>query len=195
MNTQDVTLEWQAEEKAVRARLATTAGYARPDQVAGLTGLEVFAAIFAGQLPPPPIGETLDFLPIHIEYGVAVFQGKPNQRHYNPLGTVHGGWFATLLDSAVGCAVHSTLPAGRGYTTLELKLNIVRALTDAVPLVRAEGKIFHGGRQVATAEGRIVGPDGKLYAHATTTCLIFETTAPAPGEPKITERNTSREIA
>ena len=195
MNTQDVTLQWQAEEKAVRARLATTAGYARPDQVAGLTGLEVFAAIFAGQLPPPPIGETLDFLPIHIEYGVAVFQGKPNQRHYNPLGTVHGGWFATLLDSAVGCAVHSTLPAGRGYTTLELKLNIVRALTDAVPLVRAEGKIFHGGRQVATAEGRIVGPDGKLYAHATTTCLIFETTAPAQGEPKITERNTSREIA
>jgi len=195
MNTQDVTLEWQAEEKAVRARLATTAGYARPDQVAGLTGLEVFAAIFAGQLPPPPIGETLDFLPIHIEYGVAVFQGKPNQRHYNPLGTVHGGWFATLLDSAVGCAVHSTLPAGRGYTTLELKLNIVRALTDAVPLVRAEGKILHGGRQVATAEGRIVGPDGKLYAHATTTCLIFETTAPAQGEPKITERNTSREIA
>jgi len=195
MNTQDVTLQWQAEEKAVRARLATTAGYARPDQVAGLTGLEVFAAIFAGQLPPPPIGETLDFLPIHIEYGVAVFQGKPNQRHYNPLGTVHGGWFATLLDSAVGCAVHSTLPAGRGYTTLELKLNIVRALTDAVPLVRAEGKILHGGRQVATAEGRIVGPDGKLYAHATTTCLIFETTAPAQGEPKITERNTSREIA
>ena len=195
MNMQDVTLQWQAEENAVRARLAKTAGYARPDQVAGLTGLEVFAAIFAGQLPPPPIGETLDFLPIHIEYGVAVFQGKPNQRHYNPLGTVHGGWFATLLDSAVGCAVHSTLPAGRGYTTLELKLNIVRALTDAVPLVRAEGKILHGGRQVATAEGRIVGPDGKLYAHATTTCLIFETTAPAQGEPKITERNTSREIA
>ena len=195
MNTQDVTLEWQAEEKAVRARLATTAGYARPDQVAGLTGLEVFAAIFAGQLPPPPIGETLDFLPIHIEYGVAVFQGKPNQRHYNPLGTVHGGWFATLLDSAVGCAVHSTLPAGRGYTTLELKLNIVRALTDAVPLVRAEGKILHGGRQIATAEGRIVGPDGKLYAHATTTCLVFERTPQAHSEPKISELRTSRETA
>jgi len=195
MNTQDVTVQWQAEEKAVRSRLAKTAGYARPDQVAGLTGLEVFAAIFSGELPPPPIGDTLDFLPIHIQYGLAIFQGSPNQRHYNPLGTVHGGWFATLLDSAVGCAVHSTLPAGRGYTTLELKLNIVRALTDAVPLVRAEGKILHGGRQVATAEGRIVGPDGKLYAHATTTCLIFETTAPAQGKPKITERNTSREIA
>lgn len=90
---------------------------------------------------------------------------------------MHGGWFAALLDSAVGCAVHSTLPAGKGYTTLELKLNIVRPLTDAVPLVRAEGKVVHGGRQVATAEGRLVGPDGKLFAHATTTCLIFDRTA------------------
>src|SRR5271168_3543541 len=195
MNTQDVTLEWQAEEKAVRARLATTAGYARPDQVAGLTGLEVFAAIFAGQLPPPPIGDTLDFVPIHIEYGTAVFQGRPNQRHYNPLGTVHGGWFATLLDSAVGCAVHSTLPADKGYTTLELKLNIVRALTDAVPLVRAEGKVLHNGRQVATAEGRIVDPDGKLYAHATTTCLIFERTPQADSQRKISKLSASRETS
>jgi uncharacterized protein (TIGR00369 family) len=103
-----------------------------------------------------------------------VSQGRPQHKHYNPLGTVYGGWFATLLDSAVGCAVQSTLPAGKGYTTLELKLNIVRALTDAVPLVRSEGRIVQGGRQVATADGRGVGPDGELYAHATTTCLIFD---------------------
>jgi uncharacterized protein (TIGR00369 family) len=90
------------------------------------------------------------------------------------MGTVHGGWFATMLDTAMGCAVHSTLPAGKAYTTLELKLNLVRALTDAVPLVRAEGRLVHGGRQVATAEGRLVGPDGKLYAHASTTCLVFD---------------------
>jgi uncharacterized protein (TIGR00369 family) len=120
------------------------------------------------------MGDTLDFVPIHIEPGLAVFQGRPQLKHYNPLGSVHGSWFAALLDSAVGCAVHSTLPAGKVYTTLELKLNIVRALTDAVPLVRAEGKLIHVGRQVATAEGRLVGPDGKLYAHATTTCLIFD---------------------
>ena len=145
----------------------------------------MFEAIFSGELPRPPIGETLDFVPIHIEYGMAVFQGRPAKKHYNPLGTVHGGWFATLLDSAVGCAVHSTLPAGKGYTTLELKLNIVRALTDAVPLVRAEGKVLHAGRQVATAEGRIVGPDGKLYAHATTTCLIFDRASPANSQQKI----------
>ena len=144
MNAKDDAARWLAEETAVRARLAKTPGCARPDQVEGRSGLEVFAAIFSGELPRPPIGDTLDFVPIHIEYGTAVFQGRPNQRHYNPLGTVHGGWFATLLDSAVGCAVHSTLPAGRGYTTLELKLNIVRALTDSVPLVRAEGKVQIG---------------------------------------------------
>jgi uncharacterized protein (TIGR00369 family) len=109
-----------------------------------------------------------------METGIAVFQGRPQLKHYNPLGSVHGGWFATLLDSALGCAVHSTLPAGKAYTTLELKVNIVRALTDAVPFVRAEGRVIHLGRQVATAEARLIGPDGKLYAHATTTCLIFD---------------------
>jgi uncharacterized protein (TIGR00369 family) len=179
MNIEETVARWQAEEDAVRARLSVTAGYARPDQVYGLTGLEMLDAIFIGGLPRPPIGDTLDFVPIHVERGMAVFQGRPLRKHYNPLGTVHGGWFAALLDSAVGCAVHSTLPADKGYTTLELKLNIVRALTDAVPLVRAEGKIVHGGRQVATADGRLVGPDGKLYAHAVTTCLIFDRAAPA----------------
>ena len=92
-NLQDTTARWQAEESAVRSRLAKTAGYATADQVSGRTGLQVFEAIFSGELPRPPIGDTLDFVPIHIEYGTAVFQGRPNQRHYNPLGTVHGGWF------------------------------------------------------------------------------------------------------
>lgn len=173
MAVDPVLARWGAEEQAVRARLSTPGAVAR-EQLAGRTGMEVFEAIFAGELPPPPIGDTLDFVPIHMAPGVAVFQGRPQRRHYNPLGTVHGGWFATLLDSAVGCAVHTTLPAGKGYTTLELKLNMVRALHDGVRLVRAEGKVVHAGRQVATAEGRIVGPDGKLYAHATTTCLIFD---------------------
>ncbi|WP_335740032.1 MULTISPECIES: PaaI family thioesterase [unclassified Pseudomonas] len=90
------------------------------------------------------------------------------------MGTVHGGWYATILDSAVGCAIHTTLPAGKAYTTLELKVNRVRALTADVAVVRAEGKVIQVGRQVAIAEGRIIGPDGKLYAHATTTCLIFD---------------------
>jgi uncharacterized protein (TIGR00369 family) len=171
--TQDTVARWRAEEQAVRARLAAP-GYVRAEQVRGHSGFETLQAIFAGALPSPLIGETLDFVPIHMEVGVAVFQGRPQLKHYNPLGAVHGGWFATLLDSALGCAVHSALPAGKAYTTLELKVNIVRALTDAVPLVRAEGKLIHLGRQMATSEARLVGPDGKLYAHGTTTCLVFE---------------------
>lgn len=174
----DATLaEWQAQEAAVRQRLGASGPIPR-HKMAALSGLQVFEAIFARDLPAPPIGDTLDFIPIHMAPGLAVFQGKPKLRHYNPLGTVHGGWFCTLLDSAVGCAVHTTLPAGKGYTTLEIKVNMLRPLTDAVPLVRAEGKVVHAGKQVATAEGRIVGADGKIYAHATTTCLIFDQPSP-----------------
>jgi uncharacterized protein (TIGR00369 family) len=177
MSAEQTLARWHADEQRVRARLAA-AGWAQPGELASRSGMQVFEAIFAGALPSPPIGATLDFLPVHVEPGVAIFQGKPQPGHYNPLGSVHGGWFATLLDSAVGCAVHSTLPAGKAYTTLELKINIVRGLTHAVPLVRAEGKVIHVGRQVATAEGRLVGHDGKLYAHASTTCLVFDAVAP-----------------
>ncbi|MCD6682263.1 MAG: PaaI family thioesterase [Burkholderiaceae bacterium] len=172
------TLErWRAEEAQVRAKVRAI-GVSRPEQVAGLTGMQMFEAMFEGRLPWAPIGDTLDFVPVHIEPGYAVFQGAPKFAHYNPLGTVHGGWFATLLDSAVACAVHSTLPVGKAYTTIELKTNIVRALTEQVPLVRAEGRVVHGGNQVATAEGRLFGPDGRLYAHASTTCLVFDARPP-----------------
>ncbi len=178
MAVDEVIAGWEADEARLRARFSVSASDAESNgQVFSRSGMEVFQAIFAGELPTPPIGDTLDFIPVHMELGVAIFQGRPQRHHYNPLGTVHGGWFATLLDSAVGCAVHTTLPAGKGYTTLELKVNMLRALTDRVPLVRAEGKVIHVGRQVGTAEGRIVGPDGKIYAHATTTCLIFDHSA------------------
>jgi uncharacterized protein (TIGR00369 family) len=173
MEIDQVMQEWIDEEAQAREHMIA-AGIAEPGQLAGLSGMDFFAAMRAGKLPPAPIGDTMDFVAIRIEHGSVIFQGQPMRKHYNPLGTVHGGWFATLLDTAVGCAVHSTLAAGRGYTTLELKVNIVRALTDRVPLVRAYGKVIHLGRQTATAEGKIVGPDGKLYAHATTTCLIFD---------------------
>ena len=111
---------------------------------------------------------------MEIEAGKAVFQGTPQLKHYNPLGTVHGGWYATLLDSAVGCAVHTMMPVGRGYTTAELSVNIVRAASHKNGPLRAIGTVIHCGKQLATAEGRIIGPDGKLYAHATTTCLVVE---------------------
>ena len=127
------------------------------------------------------IAQTLDFMLVEVGEGRAVFQGRPGQGHLNPMGTVHGGWFATLLDSALGCAVHTLMPAGRAYTTAELSVNIVKALTPQVQRVRAEGKVIHCGRQLATAEARLVGPDGTLYAHATTTCLVFE--LPAQSRP------------
>ena len=167
--------QWLADEAMVRERMAAGAG-SEPVSRAELSaqpGVAMFDAMFAGRLPGAPIAKTLDFLPIRVEPGLAIFQGEPLHRHYNPLGSVHGGWFATLLDSALGCAVHSKLPAGKAYTTLELKVNIVRALTVDVARVRAEGRVIHLGGQTATAEARLVGPDGKLYAHATTTCLVF----------------------
>lgn len=174
MNPDETLAHWRAEEAAVRARLQSAPGVASPAQLAGRSGLQIFQALLAGEIPPPPMAATLDFTLLCVEPGLAVFQGRPGFSHFNPMGTVHGGWFATMLDSAMGCAVHSALPAGKAYTTLELKLNLVRALTDAVPLVRAEGRLVHGGRQVATAEGRLIGPDGRLYAHASTTCLVFD---------------------
>lgn len=172
-SAEETLARWEAEEAAIRARMAPS-GVMDPRQAVSRPALEVFRDMLEGRAPTAPIGHTLGFLLVHVEPGVAVFQGRPAAAHYNPMGGVHGGWFATLLDSAVGCAVHTTLPAGKGYTTLELKLNLVRGLTDRVPLVRAEGRVVHAGKQVATAEGRLVGHDGKLYAHATTTCLVFD---------------------
>lgn len=168
-----VLADWQREGD-FRSKAMSHPGVARPAQVAGKTGLEVFAMMFAGEIPYPPIAETLDFQLIEVAHGRAVFQGKPMLKHYNPLGSVHGGWFATLLDSALGCAVHTTLEPGRGYTTAELKVNITRPLTTQVPLVRAIGQVIHLGRRMATADARLVGPDGKLYAHGSTTCFMFD---------------------
>jgi uncharacterized protein (TIGR00369 family) len=137
------------------------------------SGLELFQKMLAGELPRPPITDTLGFILVEAEKGRVVFQGTPHHRHYNPIGSVHGGFHATLLDSCVACAIQSTLEAGQGYTTVELKINYIRALTDRVGPVRAEGRVIHAGKQIGTAEGRLLDADGKLYAHATTTCLIF----------------------
>ncbi|HTS53887.1 MAG TPA: PaaI family thioesterase [Burkholderiales bacterium] len=163
---------WDEQLRSVRERMAAP-GVALPADLRGRSGVQFLEAIGSGQLPSPPIGHTLDIWPIEWENGRTVFQGLPATAHYNPLGSVHGGWIATMLDSAVGCAIHSMLPAGKGYTTLELKVNYVRPVTTATGALRAEGKVIHAGGQVATAEGRLYDTSGKLYAHATTTCLIF----------------------
>lgn len=176
MNKDNLLDTWLAEEAEALQGLnaGPGPGVARPDQIAGKSGMEMMQAMLRGDIPYAAIAHTLDFLVIEIGDGTATFQGTPLPRHFNPMGTVHGGWFATLLDSALGCAVHTKMPPGRGYTTAELSVNIVRALTPKVQRVRAIGRVIHCGRQLATADAQLIGPDGTLYAHATTTCLVFD---------------------
>jgi len=171
--TEQTLATWQARETELRARGLRT-GLAGPEQFAGRNGMQVFEAMFSGEIPRPPISGTLDFMLVEAEPGRVQFQGKPLFAHYNPLGSVHGGWIATLLDSAVACAVHTLLPAGKTYTTLELKVNFVKALTDRVPLVRAIGEIIYSGGKIGTSQGKLIGPDGTLFAHATTTCIVLD---------------------
>jgi len=171
---------WIAQEAEIVQRLdaGPGPGLARPEQIAGKTGLQMMEAMLRAEIPYAAIAKTLDFTLLSVSPGVAVFQGTPLPQHLNPLGTIHGGWAATLLDSALGCSVHTMMPVGRAYTTAELSVNYVKGLTPKVQRVRAEGKVIHCGRQLATAEARLFGPDGTLYAHATTTCLVFEMPSP-----------------
>jgi uncharacterized protein (TIGR00369 family) len=138
-----------------------------------MTGLELLTGIMERILPAPPIQQALDFRLIQIVRGYAVFAGIPRSDYYNPLGSVHGGYTAALLDSCMACAVHSTLGAGCSYATLEIKINYVRPITSDTGEVRAEGKVIAVGKRIATAEGRLSDASGKLYAHGTSTCLIF----------------------
>jgi uncharacterized protein (TIGR00369 family) len=139
-----------------------------------LPGLDFLRAMRDGDLPPAPMATLMGFEPVEVEEGVAIFAAEPRPELYNPLGSVHGGFAATLLDTAMGCAVHTALPAGRAYTTLELSVNYVRAITTETGRVRAEGRVLHLGRRVATAEGRLIAEQtGKLLAHGTTTCAVF----------------------
>jgi uncharacterized protein (TIGR00369 family) len=138
-----------------------------------MSGIEYLKAIQSGELPPPPIAALMDMTMVEASEGRVVFSAEPAEYHYNPLGTVHGGVAATLLDSAMGCVVQSLLPAGTGYTTLEIKVNYLRPLTSATGTVTCEGTIIHLGGRIATAEARITDAAGKLYAHGTTTCIIF----------------------
>jgi uncharacterized protein (TIGR00369 family) len=141
--------------------------------VAGLSGIDFLRAIMEGRLPPPPIAVLMGFRIEEVDEGQVTFAVEPGEHHYNPIGMVHGGLAATLLDSAMGCAIQSMLPPGRGYSTLEIKVSYVRALKHDTGPVRATAKVVHLGGRVATAEGRIVDAGGRLYAHATTTCLLF----------------------
>ena len=143
------------------------------EQARTLDGMTLFGEMKAGRLPAPPICQALGIRLEEVELGRVVFGYQPVFAHYNPLGSVHGGIAATLLDSVMGCCIHTTLKAGTGYTTVEIKVNYVRAMTDKTGPVRAEGKVINVGSRIATSEGKLYDGAGKLLAHGTTTCLIF----------------------
>lgn len=141
---------------------------------ASMSGLEYMAAIVAGELPPPPIAVTMRLRPVELEEGRVVFEGEPGEEHYNPIGLVHGGYAATLLDSALGCAVHTTLPAGAGYTSLGIEVKYVRPITRDTGRVLCAAEVVYRGRRQATSEARVTAAgSGKLLAHGSTTCMIF----------------------
>jgi len=149
-------------------------GVTPPEVMASMPGMDFVRAIFAGKLPAPPIMQTIEPFDSSAEPGVVVMHSTPAFRHYNPIGSVHGGYAATLLDSAMGLAIHAMLPAGTGYTTLEFKISFIKGMSKDTGPVRTEGRTLNVGRRTATAEARITDSKGRLLAHATTTCLIFE---------------------
>ncbi|WP_224365138.1 PaaI family thioesterase [Hyalangium versicolor] len=144
-----------------------------------LSGLEYLRAIARGELPPAPIAVLMGFEPSDVQEGRVVFTVQPGEHQYNPIGTVHGGLAATILDSAMGCAVHSTLPAGSGYTTLDLHVTYVRPISHDTGKLTCTGEVIHLGGRMATAQGRLTDEAGRLYAHGVTTCMLFR--SPSPG--------------
>ena len=147
-----------------------------PGAAAGIemAGIDYIRAVAAGEIPPPPIAVLLRMGPTRIEEGSVSFEGEPGEEHYNPIGVVHGGYAATLLDSALGCAVHTTLPAGVGYTSLGLEVKYVRPITRDTGRVRCDAEVVHRGRRQQTAEARLFEVEtGKLLAHGTSTCMIL----------------------
>jgi uncharacterized protein (TIGR00369 family) len=165
----------QATDPAARTRTVTWADpMAGLVAAAGMSGLDYMRAIQDEKLPAPPIAVTMGFRLSEIAEGRAVFVAEPGEFLYNPIGVVHGGFAMTILDSAMGVAVHTTLAAGERYTTLETKVNFVRPITVKTGAVRCEGVVIHRGGRVATAEGKLFAADSeKLLAHGTTTCLVI----------------------
>ncbi len=148
------------------------------DEVLGQAGLEFLQGISAGRYPMPPMAGVIPTVPLEIEFGRAALRAVPDDRFYNTIGSIHGGYAATLLDTAMGCAVHSTIKAGEGYTSLEIKISYHKRIMPQTGELRIEGRIVSRGARVATAEGRITDAKGELLASGTTTCLIFSVNTP-----------------
>jgi uncharacterized protein (TIGR00369 family) len=154
-------------------------GLTPPDVLASMSGIDFLRKMFAGEMPHATMMQQVGLTGGSADPGFVVFRAIPGPQHYNPVGSVHGGFTATLLDSAMGCAVHSMLPAGTLYTSLEFKISLIRPVTKDLGEVRAEGRVLNVGRRVGTADGKLLDAKGRLLAHGTTTCLVFE--APKPG--------------
>lgn len=176
MTPEDRLSTWLLEEREILDKVdaGPGPGIASPEQLAGKTGLEVMEAMLRGEIPYAEMAKTLTFGAISVGTGVAVFQGSPQTQHLNPMGTIHGGWIGTVLDSALGSAVLTTLPPGHAYTTAQLSVKYVRGLSPKVPRVRAEAKVTSQEGRVAKAEAQLFGPDGTVYARALTECRLFE---------------------
>lgn len=159
-------------------------GAVSPTAIAGMTGKEVLQAISTGALPAPPMAKTLSFWLVEVGDGFAVFEAEAGPHLLNPLGSVHGGWALSLIDSATGCAAHSLLPPGVGYTTVETKANFARPITENAGLIRAEGRVISRGRQIITAEARVVDAAGRILAHGTSTLMVLGAKAEAPAAGK-----------
>jgi uncharacterized protein (TIGR00369 family) len=149
-------------------------GLAKPEEVAGKTGLQVLLDIIEGRTPQATISQRLDFWIVEASDGFAAFEGEPSAHILNPMGSVHGGWALTLIDSVTGCSCLTKLPAGVGYTTVETKGNMVKAITPKTGRVRAEGRVISAGRQIMTAEGRVMDASGTLLAHGTSTMIVLQ---------------------
>jgi uncharacterized protein (TIGR00369 family) len=159
--------------------MTRTAGGEKGGERRALSGLEYMRQLLTGEREPSGMARLMNMRLVEVEEGRAVFAVEPDERHYNGLGIAHGGLAATLLDSALGCAINTVMPAGRVFTTLEMKLNYVRPMRRETGEVRCEAEVLHAGGRVATAEGRIVDAGGKLYAHGTATCMLFRSSQEA----------------
>jgi len=153
-------------------------GVTPTEVMASMAGLDFVRAIFEGRLPAPPIMQTVEPFDSSAEPGVVVFHSIPGFRHYNPIGSVHGGYAATLMDTVLGVSVHTMMDKGQGYTTLEFKVSFIKAITSDTGPIRAEGRVLSAGRRAATAEAHLRDANGRLLAHATTTCLVFDIPLP-----------------
>jgi uncharacterized protein (TIGR00369 family) len=151
-------------------------GLVPPEVAARMSGLEFLRGLLDGTLPAPPFAEVMDVWPREVERGRVVFEAVPSSRLYNPMGLVHGGWLALVLDTAMGCAVHSVLAAGESYRTIDLQTTFVKAVRESSGRVRCEGRVLHVGERVASAEGRVTSADGALLAHGSETCLRLSAT-------------------